>query len=176
MWKIQSVKWKIFFCILLPWCCPFLSGCAHLCPTMGAIFTRCILHNSRERLSTLPVKRIPSALLLAVQPCCFVCSIVYPAEWYIAAALPVVRKWSHPSLQSRELRTLWTESKLRSYEEGDHLCRNSYFMFLHWEPSFLSCLEWKSKSHRTSFFFFSFFLFVFGFMLKEQNEINRKYT
>lgn len=84
--------------------------------------------------------------------CCFVCSIVYPAEWYIAVALPVVRKWSHPSLQSRELRTLWTESKLWSYEEGDHLCRNSYFMFLHWEPSFLSCLEWKSKSHRTSSF------------------------
>lgn len=58
---------------------------------------------------------------------------------------------SHPSSPSLDPRTLWTGSKLRSQEEGDHFCRSSYFTFL-FSPPFLPFLysvtkEWKS--HRT---------------------------
>lgn len=89
MWKIWALKWKIFLHSSMPML-PFSVKLHMHVSTMGAIFTSCILHNSLEWLSTLPLKRIPLPPLLAIPPCWFVCSIVYPAEWYIAASFPVV--------------------------------------------------------------------------------------
>lgn len=89
VWKTRALKWKIFLHFFMS-VLPFSVKLHMHVSTMGAIFTSCILHNSREWLSTLPLKRIPLAPLLAIPSCWFVCSIVQPAEWYIVASLPVV--------------------------------------------------------------------------------------
>lgn len=88
MWKTGALKWKIFSHSFMP-VLPFSVRLHMHVSTMGAIVTSCILHNSRE-LSTLPLKRIPLTPLLAIPSCWFVCSMVHPAEWYIAASLQVV--------------------------------------------------------------------------------------
>lgn len=89
VWKMWALKWKIFLYFFTP-VLPFSVKLHTYVSTIGPIFTSCILHNSRECLATLPRERIPLAPLLAIPSCWFVCSIVYPAEWYIAASLQVV--------------------------------------------------------------------------------------
>lgn len=139
MWKIWALKWKLLLHSSMPGL-PFSVQLHMHVSTLGAIFTRCILHNSREQLSTLPWKRIPLAHWLAIQCCWFVCSIVYPAEWYIATSLPVLAEEESSIIAVAGTEALWTGSKLWSSEEGDHFCRNSYFMFLFLSPSFPSCV------------------------------------
>ena len=79
MSKTRALKWKTFLHSFMP-VLPFSIKLHMHVSTKGAIFTSCILHNSRECLSTLPVEKIPLAPTLALPSCGFVCSSVQPAE------------------------------------------------------------------------------------------------
>lgn len=128
MWKVWTLKWKKIF--LLCQCCPFLLSCICTCPQwkqyLQAVF---YIIAGNDYLLIVHWREFPW------RPC----SPYHPARGPFVL-LYALQSGSHPSSQSLELRTWRTGSKLWSYEEDNHFCRNSYFMFLLSVPSFLSCL------------------------------------
>lgn len=166
VWKTRALKWKIFLHFFMS-VLPFSVKLHMHVSTMGAIFTSCILHNSREWLSTLPLKRIPLAPLLAIPSCWFVCSIVQPAEWYIVASLPVVAEVESSIIPVTGTEDLmdW-EYIMKLWGRWSFLQKQLFYVpVLYTVLPFLFGIMKEEKSQD------QFLSFVF--MLKEVNTINK---